>query len=103
MGEAGEEPGRIRTRLEQLASSTYGYLVPRDLYYIRNRARAKGHRSVSLFSAALGTALDIKPVLRGSRGDTGPVAKVQGFDAAPQTMVEVAWKSSRRISSTQCA
>src|SRR3546814_231708 len=92
--EAGEEPGRIRTRLEQLASSTYGYLVPRDLYYIRNRARAKGDRSVSLFSAALGTALDIKPVLRGYRGDTGPVAKVKGFDAATQQMFEFA---ARRV------
>src|SRR3546814_19022803 len=59
-GEAGEDAGRIRTRLEQLAANTYGYLVPRDLYYIRNRARAKGDRSVSLFSAALGTALDIR-------------------------------------------
>ena len=92
--DAGEEPGRIRTRLEQLASSTYGYLVPRDLYYIRNRARAKGDRSVSLFSAALGTALDIKPVLRGYRGDTGPVAKVKGFDEATRQMFEFA---ARRV------
>ena len=92
--DAGEEPGRIRTRLEQLAANTYGYLVPRDLYYIRNRARAKGDRSVSLFSAALGTALDIKPVLRCHRGDTGPVAKVKGFDAATQQMFEFA---ARRV------
>src|SRR5690606_22724812 len=88
--DAGEEPGRIRTRLEELAANTYCYLVPRDLYYIRNRARAKGDRSVSLFSAALGTALDIKPVLRCHRGDTGPVAKMKGFDAATQQMVEFA-------------
>ncbi|HVI57784.1 MAG TPA: DegV family protein [Luteimonas sp.] len=92
--DAGEEPGRIRTRLEQLASSTYGYLVPRDLYYIRNRARAKGDRSVSLLSAALGTALDIKPVLRGHRGDTGPVAKVKGFEPAVQQTFEFA---ARRV------
>ena len=92
--DAGEEPGRIRTRLEQLAANTYGYLVPRDLYYIRNRARANGDRSVSLFSAALGTALDIKPVLRCHRGDTGPAAKVKGFDAATQQMFEFA---ARRV------
>src|SRR5690606_34041679 len=59
---AGDEPGRIRQRLEELAGQTGGYLVPRDLYYTRNRARHKGDRSVGLFSAALGTALDIKPV-----------------------------------------
>jgi DegV family protein with EDD domain len=91
---AGEEPGRIRTRLEELASNTYGYLVPRDLYYIRSRARTKGDRSVSLFSAALGTALDIKPVLRAYRGDTGPVAKIKGFEAAAQQTFEFA---ARRV------
>jgi DegV family protein with EDD domain len=92
--DAGEEPAKIRTRLEQLASHTYGYLVPRDLYYIRNRARTKGDRSVSLFSAALGTALDIKPVLRAYRGDTGPVAKVKGYEAAAQQVFEF---SARRV------
>ncbi|TYT26201.1 DegV family protein [Luteimonas viscosa] len=92
---AGDGPGRIRARLENLALHTYGYLVPRDLYYIRNRARHKGDRSVSLFSAALGTALDIKPVLRGWRGDTGPVAKLKGFDPAVRALFEFA---ARRVS-----
>jgi DegV family protein with EDD domain len=87
---AGEQPLRIRTRLEELAASTYGYLVPRDLYYIRNRARAKGDRSVSLFSAALGTALDIKPVLRCHRGETGPAAKIKGFEPAAEKMFDFA-------------
>lgn len=91
---AGEPALRIRTRLEELANHTYGYLVPRDLYYIRNRARAKGDRSVSLFSAALGTALDIKPVLRGHRGDTAPVAKIKGFEPAVEKMFDFA---ARRV------
>ena len=64
-------------------------MVPRDLYYIRNRARKKGDRSVSLLSAALGTALDIKPVLHAYRGETGPVAKIKGFEAAAQQGVRV--------------
>lgn len=79
---AGEGAPRIRARLEHLAPHTHGYLVPPDLYYIRNRARKKGDRSVSLVSAALGTALDIKPILHGHRGQTGPVAKVKGFGPA---------------------
>ncbi len=91
---AGEPALRIRTRLEELANHTYGYLVPRDLYYIRNRARAKGDRSVSLLSAALGTALDIKPVLRGHRGDTGPVAKIKGFEPAVEKLFDFA---ARRV------
>ena len=49
---------------------------------MRARARHKGDRSVGLLSAALGSALDIKPVLHGYRGQTGPVAKIKGFDNA---------------------
>jgi DegV family protein with EDD domain len=91
---AGEGPPKIRARLEHLAMNTHGYLVPRDLYYIRNRARKKGDRSVSLLSAALGTALDIKPVLHANRGETGPVAKIKGFEAATQKVFEFA---ARRV------
>src|SRR3546814_19390525 len=61
--EAGEYAGRIRTRLEQLAANTYGSLVPRDLYYIRNRAPAKGARRVHLLSAARVTPLALHPGL----------------------------------------
>lgn len=91
---SGEGPPKIRARLEHLAVHTHGYLVPRDLYYIRNRARRKGDRSVSLLSAALGTALDIKPVLHANRGETGPVAKIKGFDAATRQVFEFA---ARRV------
>ena len=77
---AGEGAPKIRARLENLALHTYGYMIPRDLYYLRARARTKGDRSVGLLSAALGSALDIKPVLRGYRGATEPIAKVKGFD-----------------------
>jgi len=91
---AGEGAPKIRARLEHLALHTHGYLVPRDLYYIRSRARKKGDRSVSLLSAALGTALDIKPVLHANRGETGPVAKVKGFEPAAQQVFEFA---ARRV------
>ena len=80
--DADEGPPKIRARLENLAIYTQGYLVPRDLYYLRNRARTKGDRSVSLLSAALGSALDIKPILHCNRGETAPVAKIKGFDQA---------------------
>ena len=82
--DAGEGAPKIRARLENLALHTHGYLVPRDLYYLRARARKKGDRSVGLLSAALGSALDIKPVLHCNRGETGPVAKIKTFEAAAQ-------------------
>ncbi len=79
---------QMRTRLEELASNSYGYMVPRDLYYLRARARAKGDRSVGLIGAALGSALDIKPVLRGWRGATEPVAKLKGFEATVEKLFD---------------
>ena len=83
---AGEGAPKIRARLEHLAMHTYGYMIPRDLYYLRARARTKGDRSVGLVSAALGTALDIKPVLRGYRGETAPIGKVKGFENGAQRL-----------------
>src|SRR6185437_5086943 len=70
---AGEAPAAIRERLLHIANHSYGYMLPRDLYYLRARAKTKNDRSVSLFSAMLGSALDIKPILRCFRGETGPV------------------------------
>ena len=82
----GAGVAQMRTRLEQLAGNTYGYMIPRDLYYLRARARSKGDRSVGLIGAALGSALDIKPVLRGHRGATEPVAKLKGFEPSVEKL-----------------
>ena len=90
--DAGEGAPKIRARLEHLALHTHGYMVPRDLYYLRARARKKGDRSVGLVSAALGTALDIKPILHANRGETGPVAKAKGFEPAVQQVFAFAGK-----------
>ncbi|MFI4959153.1 MAG: DegV family protein [Lysobacterales bacterium] len=77
---ADEPPAVIRERLTHVANNSYGYMLPRDLIHLRNRIKKRGDRSVSLFSAMVGTALDIKPLLRCYRGETGPVGKVRGFD-----------------------
>lgn len=87
---AGEGAPKIRARLENLALYTQGYMVPPDLHYLRNRIKKRGDKSVSFFSAALGTALDIKPVLHCNRGDTAPVAKVKGFENAAQKLFDFA-------------
>ncbi len=83
---ANASPGRIRERLESLARHTYGYLMPRDLRYIRARGRKKGDRSVSFMSAAIGSALDIKPILQCYRGETRPVHKVRGFEQGAEAL-----------------
>jgi DegV family protein with EDD domain len=93
--EAGMNPGQMRERLELITQNTYGYMLPRDLYYMRARAQKKGDRSVGWLTAALGTALDVKPVLRGYRGNTGPVAKVRGFEHGAETLFGYAAKRVR--------
>lgn len=80
--EAGETPAKIRARLERVIANTHLYLCPRDLFYLRSRGKNRGDRSVSLLSAALGSAMDIKPVLHGNQGHTEPVARIKGFDQA---------------------
>jgi len=86
--EGGEGAPKIRARLEQLALNTQGFLIPRDLNYMRARTRIRGDRSVSFLAATLGTALDIKPILHCNRGETGPVGKVKSFDGAAQKLFE---------------
>ena len=83
---SGAGVGAMRERLEFIAQNTYGYMLPRDLYYLRARAQKKGDRSVGWLSATLGSALDIKPILRGWRGETGPVGKVRGFEVGAKTL-----------------
>ena len=82
--------------LEHLALHTQGYMVPPDLHHLRNLIRKRGDKSVSFLSATLGTALDIKPILHCNRGVTGPVAKVKGFEAAAEKMLDFAGKPRPR-------
>ena len=89
-------PGPIRERLTEIADQTFGYALPRDLHYLRNRGRKKGDRSVSLLSATLGTALDIKPVLQCVRGETKPVAKARGFEQGAAMLFGHATAAVRR-------
>ena len=92
MIQAGRSPAEVRERAAQIADCSYGYMLPRDLNYLRSRARSKGDRSVSFLSSMLGTALDIKPILRAHRGETGPVGKVRGFEQGALALFDYASK-----------
>lgn len=95
MIQAGEGVAKIRARLDNLAINTHGYMVPRDLMYLRTQTRLRGDKSVSLFSATLGSALDIKPVLYCNRGETRPVAKIRTFEAACRRLFDHAGERVR--------
>lgn len=78
--EKGENPIKIREQLEALVPNVHGYMLPQDLFHLRARAKKKGDRSLGWFGALLGTALDIKPLVKGYRNTTGPVAKLRHFE-----------------------
>ncbi|MCP5160011.1 MAG: DegV family protein [Gammaproteobacteria bacterium] len=74
--------GVLRGVVEQLSQQVYGYLVPEDLFYIRQRASKKGEKSVGLIGYHFGTLLDIKPIIGFHRGESQTVDKDRGFDRA---------------------
>lgn len=101
LAKAGQTPNDIRRRLDDLRDNICGYMVPSDLYYIRARGMKKGEKSVGLFTYAIGSALDIKPVIQSYRGDTLPVAKILGYDRAVEKMFNHVARQIDRGISTQ--
>lgn len=81
---------RLRSEVEARAKHVHAYLVPADLHFIRQGGRAHGDRSVSWLSYTLGTALDIKPIIKAYRGETYPVKKIQGFEIALNSLFDLA-------------
>lgn len=86
MARAGIAPFDMRRRVEALRDRVCVYMVPGDLYYLRARAQHKGERSVDWLSYAIGSALDLRPVLLGYHGDTQAVARVRGYEHAVERM-----------------
>jgi DegV family protein with EDD domain len=80
----------IRTNMQELAKSAYGYLAPSNLDYLLARARARGDNSVGMLGQAAAKVLGIMPVLRGWQGKTEAVAKVRGAAAARQHVLNLA-------------
>ncbi len=93
---AGENPVKIRERLEFLVQNVHGYMLPQDLFYLRARAQKKGDRSLGWLGAMLGTALDIKPLIKGYRNTTGPVAKLRHFEDGARRLFEYTGERVRR-------
>src|SRR5690606_10333048 len=75
---AGMSPKDVRAELLRIVDTTYTYYIPNDLGYARTRSRVRGDRSIKLASVVLGSALAIKPIIRGYQGDTHPVSKYRG-------------------------
>lgn len=76
-------------RADELSDCIHAYLIPPDLYYVRERARQKGENSVSWLGYHAGTLLDIKPIIRMHQGNTGTMTTARGFDSAVEKLLEI--------------
>ena len=76
----------LRRRVEEITPKVYTYVVAPDIYYLRERARARGDKSVSWAGAFLGNLLEVTPIICANDDNTWPVAKIRGFDNAVQKL-----------------
>ncbi|MGF2686317.1 DegV family protein [Marinobacter sp. DUT-3] len=80
----------LRNEVDRFTDKIYTCVIPRDLHYIRERARRRGDKSVSALVAFLGKALNITPVIFGQGAVGTPVAKTRSFDIAVEKVMNYA-------------
>lgn len=80
--EEGLGPRQVMARLEMVKKKVHAYVLPNDLYFLKNVASTKGDKSVGWLSYKIGNMLDIKPIIHCYRGETKPwnKAKALGFE-----------------------
>lgn len=80
----------LRHEVERFSDRIYTCLIPRDLHYMRERARRRNVKSISAVSAFLGKTLKIAPIVWGHGADGTTVAKARSFDSAVEKVMDYA-------------
>jgi DegV family protein with EDD domain len=93
--QAGMAAQKLVQHLDTLRHHVHTLVVPKDLFYLYSRAKAKGDNSVGWLTYNLGKALDIKAVVHAYAGKTEPCMKVRGFDDAVKRVLEIATNKVR--------
>lgn len=81
---------------KRLSNHIQSYSAPADVKYLRERARKRGDRSISLLNATLGKALNISPVVFGGQNRTESVGQVKGHENAVARIAEHAIQAIER-------
>ncbi|MCK4865584.1 MAG: DegV family protein [Gammaproteobacteria bacterium] len=71
---------QVVEKLVPLKDKVRAFLLPKDLYHLKNRASKKGDDSVGWLSYQMGNMLNVKPIIQCYKGHTEPVDKVMGFN-----------------------
>lgn len=72
---------QVIEKLTPLKDKVRAFLLPKDLYHLKNRASKKGDNSVGWLSYKMGSMLNVKPIIECYKGVTGPADKAMGFDS----------------------
>lgn len=88
----GKPKNEILKLSTDMRDNIQAFLVPPSVHYVRERARKKGEDSISAFSALVAKSFDIVPIIQGRNDNTGPVAKIRGFEHAVDAMFQHAIK-----------
>lgn len=86
----GVSKNALRHEVEAFTDKIYTCVIPRDLHYIRERARRRGDKSVSAVAAFLSKTLNMIPVIFGPAENAKAVAKTRSFDAAVEKVMDYA-------------
>lgn len=77
----GESAEAVSAAVEhRLRDAAHMFLVPDELLYMYTRAKQKGEHSMTWSRYLLGSAFNIRPVIRMHRGQTEAVAKARGAE-----------------------
>lgn len=87
---AGVSAPDVANLMQQLRHQVHTFMVPKDLFYLYKRARAKGDDSLSWLSYNVARALDIKPIVHAHAGVTEPVLKIRGHHEALKRVMGLA-------------
>jgi DegV family protein with EDD domain len=79
---AGATPNEVELHLSRLVPRVYGYLVPNDLWHIRESSRRRGEPVIGLLQYGLARLLQIKPVLCLHQNQGTAVATIRKFENA---------------------
>ena len=93
---AGVPAPVVAASMEQLRHSVHTFVVPKDLFYLYSRAKAKGDNSLSWLSYNVAKALDIKPIIHAHGGTTEPILKVRGHHEALERIMLAAIEHVKR-------
>ena len=80
--DAGVPAPHVAAAMERLRRQVHTLVVPKDLFYLYTRARAKGRQIAVWLGYNVAQRLDIRPVIHAHAGHTGPLLKVRGHEEA---------------------